>query len=190
MGNKNSGATHTINLRSDRDEIIRDLVLKNRTKKKIAALCGIHESNVTRFEQKWIDEEQRREILASERMTRMEKATGVLAEERLDISKTYETLARRVERILTEAEATDQPAFALAAIDGLRKVLRDMAQMQGKLAQELTVNVSLAQAPEWVTLRNILSKVIDEVPAAREPLLRHMRHEALSITKEDQGIAL
>lgn len=88
------------------------------------------------------------------------------------------------------SEETDQPAFALAAVEGLRKVLRDIATMQGKLAQELTVNVSLAQAPEWVTLRRILSKVIDEVPAAREPLLRHMRHEALSITKEDQGIGL
>jgi len=190
MGTKSSGATHTINMRPDKNEIIKDLVLKNRTKKEVAALCGIHESNVTRFEQKWITEEMRREIIAEARMTRVEKATGVLNSERLDIAKTYDSLARRVERILTEAEETEQPALALAAVDGLRRVLKDIATMQGQMAQELTVNVSLAQAPEWVTLRGILAKVIDEVPAAREPLLRHMRHEALSITKEDQGIGL
>ncbi|MEP6066062.1 MAG: hypothetical protein ABJ246_09515 [Paracoccaceae bacterium] len=190
MGKKNSGATHTINLRADKDELIRDLVLGNKSQLEVAAMCGIHSSQVSRFIKKHITEEMRREIQAEARMTRMEKATGVLNDERVDIAKTYDSLARRVERLLTDAEERDEPAFALAAVDGLRKVLRDIAQMQGKLAQELTVNVSLTQAPEWITLRSIIAKVIDEVPAAREPLLRHMRHEALSITKEDQGIGL
>ncbi len=190
MGNKNSGATHTISLRPDKDEIVRDVILGKRTKLEIAALCGIHESNVTRYFKKHVTEEMRREIIAEDRMTRVKKATGVLNEERLDIAKTYDSLARRVERILTEAEETEQPALALAAVDGLRRVLKDIATMNGQMAQELTVNVSLAQAPEWVTLRRILGQVIDEVPAAREPLLRHMRHQALSITKETEGVGL
>lgn len=191
MGNKNSGASqNSIWDHKDRDEIIRDLVLGNKTQLEIAAKVGVHSSQVSRFVKSKITEEMRREILAEARLTRVEKATGVLNNERLDIAKTYESLAHRVEALITKAEQTEDDGFALAAMDGLRKVLRDIAQMQGKLAQDLTVNISLAQAPEWVTLRKILSKVIDEVPAAREPLLRHMRHEALSITKEDQGIGL
>jgi len=70
-------------------------------------------------------------------------------------------------------------------MEGLRRVLRDIAQLQGKLAQNLTVNVSLAESKEWVTLRNILNEVCDEIPAAREPLLRRMRHHVLSVSKED-----
>jgi hypothetical protein len=74
-------------------------------------------------------------------------------------------------------------------MEGLRKVLRDIASMQGKLAQSLTVNISLSESKEWVTLRKILNEVIDEVPAAREPLLRKMRYHVLSVTKEeDLGI--
>jgi hypothetical protein len=75
-------------------------------------------------------------------------------------------------------------------MEGLRKVLRDIATMQGKLATALTVNVTLAEAKEWVTLRAILQEVCDEVPAAREPLLRRMRHHVLSVTKEDAGVGI
>ena len=69
-------------------------------------------------------------------------------------------------------------------MEGLRRVLRDIAQVQGKLSTSLTVNVTLAESKEWVTLRTILKEVVAEVPAAREPLLRRMRHHVLSITKE------
>lgn len=98
---------------------------------------------------------------------------------------TYESLAKRVERLITKAEQTEDDSFALSAMEGLRKVLRDIATMQGKLATNLTVNVSLAESKEWVTLRTILQEVCDEIPAAREPLLRRMRHHVLSVTKED-----
>jgi len=58
--------------------------------------------------------------------------------------------------------------------------------MHGKMAQDLTVTQSLATSPEWVTLKSVLQAVCEEVPAAREPLLRHMRHHVLSVTKEEQ----
>lgn len=184
MGNKNSGAHNTIWEHPKRDEIIRDLVLGNKTQLEIAAFVGVHSSQVSRFAKKHITEEMRREIISDARLSRVENATSILNAERLDIATTYDALARRVERLITDAEERDEPAFALAAMDGLRKVLRDIAQMQGKLAQNLTVNVSLAESKEWVTLRDILRRVVDEVPEAREPLLRHMRGEALSITRE------
>mgnify|MGYP001094330906 CR=1 FL=1 len=72
-------------------------------------------------------------------------------------------------------------------MEGLRKILRDIATMHGKMSQELTVTQSLATSPEWVTLKAILNAVCVEVPAAREPLLRHMRHHVLSITKDEGG---
>lgn len=96
-------------------------------------------------------------------------------------------MAKRVERLITKAEQNEDDAFALTAMEGLRKVLRDIATMQGKLATNLTVNVSLAESKEWVTLRRILNEVVEEVPEAREPLLRRMRHEVLSVTREEGG---
>lgn len=188
-GNANSGRRAVIDLRPDKQEIIKDIVLGRRTLTDIAKRLGVDFSTVQRYRDNKITEEMRRDIFAQERVGKVEADTGIINQDRLDIANTYESLARRVERLITKAEAAGDDGFALAALNSFRLVLRDIAQLQGKLAQNLTVNVSLSESKEWVLLRTILNAVVDEVPEAREPLLRHMRHHALSVTKED-GFAL
>jgi len=184
-GNKNSGRRAVIDMRPDKQEIIKDIVLNRRTMAEIARRIGVDYSTVQRYRDDKITEEMRREIMAETRIQGIEADTEVINHDRMDVAMTYESLAKRVERLITKAEQDDDSAFALSAMEGLRRVLRDIAQLQGKLAQNLTVNVSLAESKEWVTLRNILNEVCGEVPAAREPLLRRMRHHVLSVTKED-----
>ncbi|SFN49762.1 hypothetical protein SAMN04487859_103233 [Roseovarius lutimaris] len=184
-GNKNSGRKAIIDMRPDKNEIIKDIVLERRSMAEIARRLGVDYTTVQRYRDDKITEEMRREIMAENRIAAIEADTEVINQDRMDIAMTYESLAKRVERLITKAEQTEDDSFALAAMEGLRKVLRDIATMQGKLATNLTVNVSLAESKEWVTLRNILNEVCDEVPEAREPLLRRMRHHVLSVTKED-----
>jgi hypothetical protein len=184
-GNKNSGRRAIIDLRPDKGEIIKDIVLERRPLVEIARRIGVDYSTVARYRDEKITEEMRRSILAENRIDAIKADTEVINQDRMDVAMTYESLARRVEKLITKAEQNEDDAFALAAMEGLRKVLRDVAQLQGKLATNLTVNVSLAESKEWVTLRRILNEVCDEVPEAREPLLRRMRHEVLSVTKED-----
>lgn len=171
-------------MRPDRLSIIRDIVLERVPMTQIAKRLGVDFTTVQRYRDLKITEEMRRSILAEERIKQVETDTEVINQDRMDVANTYESLARRVEKLITRAEQNDDDSFALAAMEGLRKVLRDVAMMQGKLATALTVNVTLAEAKEWVTLRAILQEVCDEVPAAREPLLRRMRHHVLSVTKE------
>lgn len=168
-----------------KNEIIKDIVLERRSLAEIARRLGVDYTTVQRYRDDKITEEMRRSILAETRVASIEADTEVINQDRMDIAMTYESLAKRVERLITKAEQSEDDSFALAAMEGLRKVLRDIATMQGKLATNLTVNVSLAESKEWVTLRNILNEVCDEVPEAREPLLRRMRHHVLSVTKED-----
>lgn len=184
-GNKNSGRRSIIEMRPDRGEIMKDLVLGRRSAYEIAKRIGISDSSVLRFKAK-ITEEDRRRIMAETRIGAVQADTEVINQDRMDIAVTYESLAKRVEKLITKAEQNEDDAFALAAMEGLRKVLRDIATMQGKLATNLTVSVTLSESKEWVALRRILNQVIDEVPEAREPLLRRMRHEVLSVTKEDR----
>ncbi len=184
-GNKNSGRRAAIDMRPDKGEIIRDIVLRRRPLSEIARRIGVHTDTVRRYKDEKITEEMRRSILAENRIDAIKADTEVINQDRMDVAMTYESLARRVEKLITQAEEDDNPAFALSAMEGLRKVLRDIATMQGKLATNLTVNVSLAESKEWLTLRTILQEVCDEVPEAREPLLRRMRHHVLSVTKED-----
>jgi len=184
-GNKHSGRKAIIDMRADKNEIIKDIVLERRSLAEIARRLGVDYTTVQRYRDDKITEEMRRSILAENRVASIEVDTEVINQDRMDIAMTYESLAKRVERLITKAEQSEDDSFALAAMEGLRKVLRDIATMQGKLATNLTVNVSLAESKEWVTLRNILNEVCDEVPEAREPLLRRMRHHVLSVTKED-----
>ena len=184
-GNKNSGRRAIIDMRPDKNEIIKDIVLGRRSMAEIARRLGVDYSTVQRYRDDKITEEMRREIMAETRIQGIEADTEIINQDRMDIAMTYESLARRVEKLITKAEQNEDDGFALAAMEGLRKVLRDIATMQGKLAQNLTVNVSLAESKEWVTLRTILQEVCDEVPAAREPLLRRMRHHVLSVSQEN-----
>jgi hypothetical protein len=186
-GNKLSGRKAIIDMRSDKNEIIKDIVLERRPLAEIARRLGVDYSTVQRYRDDKITEEMRRSILAESRIDTIKADTEVINQDRMDVAMTYESLAKRVERLITKAEQNEDDAFALTAMEGLRKVLRDIATMQGKLATNLTVNVSLAESKEWVTLRRILNEVVEEVPEAREPLLRRMRHEVLSVTREEGG---
>lgn len=187
---KPPGRRAIIDLRPDRMEIIKDIVLQRRPLTEVAKRIGVDYTTVARYRDEKITEEMVRKIHADARIGEIEADTEIINQDRLDISQTYESLARRVEKLISKAEAGEDDAFALAAMEGLRKVLRDIAQMQGKLATSLTVSVSLAESKEWVLMRRILQEVIEEVPAARGPLLRRMHHHVLSVTQEEGGSGL
>lgn len=185
-----TGRPNTIEIHPEKNAIKRWVILGEhglpggKTKVEIGKRIGISAETVRRWRVQYISEADERAILANERISKIEGDTAVLNEERLDVARTYDSLAKRVERLITKAEENEDDGFALSAMEGLRRVLRDIAQMQGKLATALTVEVKLSESPEWVLLREILQEVCREVPAAREPLLRHMRRQRLSITQE------
>jgi transposase-like protein len=168
--------------KSRQEQLIAD-ILGGRPFTQIARELGIADTSVARW-WKTVPEEDKRRIAAKLRITAIESDTATINQDRLDIATTYESLARRVEKLITRAEENEDDAFALSAMEGLRKVLRDIATMQGKLAQNLTVEVKLAESGEWIAMRQILEDLCEEVPEAREPLLRHMRRRRLSITQE------
>jgi len=183
-GNKSSGRPGIIDNHPEKKTIIKQLVLGKPPATQIAKRLGMHVDSVRRYKAEKITPEMRAKVFAENRIAEVEKDVAVINEDRMDVANTYESLAKRVDRLLSKAEENDDDAFTLAAAEGLRKVLRDIATLQGKMAQSVSVTVTLAQSPEWLTLRRILMEVCAEVPAAREPLLRKMRHEVLSVTKE------
>ena len=112
------------------------------------------------------DAAMRREIAVEIKRERAQEVATELNDERLDIGSTYEALARRVERLISKAEQEGNDGLALASMEGLRKILHDMAAMSGKLAQQLTVQVSLIESKEWIELRLILESIFRDHPAA------------------------
>ena len=148
----------------------------------VARKYGLHPDAVHRHSKDHLTEEQRREIAVEIKRERAQSVATELNDERLDIGNTYEALARRVERLITKAEEEGNDGLALASMEGLRKVLHDIATMQGKLAQQLTVQVSLMESREWIELRTILEAIFRDHPAAGAAFLEQARRRRLSIS--------
>jgi hypothetical protein len=147
----------------------------------VARKYGLHPDAVHRHSKDHLTEEQRREIAVEIKRDRAQAVATELNDERLDIGNTYEALARRVERLITKAEQEGNDGLALASMEGLRKVLHDIATMQGKLAQQLTVQVTLLESREWIELRGILEGIFRDHPAAGAAFLDQARRRRLSI---------
>ncbi len=174
----------------NRDELVRHLVLQTRKNVELAKQFGVTADSITRFKNR-ITEDEKVRVLAHHRRQQLEalpEDIEAVNTERKDISRTYDKLASRVEALIDKAEAKNDDAFALAAMEGLRKVLRDIATMQGKLAQQIKIDVSLTESREWGEMKGILQALCDEVPDAKEPLLRLMRERRLSVTKYEDPI--
>lgn len=184
------GRKNTIMMHPERKTIIKQIILGEQglaggmSKVQVAKRLGMHPDSIVRFRKEHITEEMVRAVLAEVRLSKIEGDTAILNEDRMDVSRTYESLARRVEKLLSKAEENEDDGFSLSAAEGLRRILRDIATMHGKMATALTVEVKLSESPEWVALKRIIQEVCEEVPEAREPFLRKMRREALSITRE------
>jgi len=161
-------------------DLNRDLVRSNSTRG-IAKKYGLHTDAVHRHSKNHLSEEQRREIAVDLKRERAQAVATELNDERLDVASTYDALARRVERLISKAEEAGDDSLALASMEGLRRVLRDVAMMQGKLAQQLTVQVSLMESREWIELRVILEGIFREHPAAGAAFLEQARRRRLSI---------
>ncbi|TDL78117.1 hypothetical protein E2L08_12520 [Palleronia sediminis] len=187
---KGPGRKNTILMHPERKTIIKQIILGEQglpggmSKAQVAKRLGMHPDSIVRFRKEHITEEMVRATLAEVRISKIEGDTAVLNEDRMDVARTYESLAKRVEKIIARAEENEDDGFTLSAAEGLRRILRDIATMHGKMATSLTVEVKLSESAEWVTLKRIIREVCDEVPEAREPFLRKMRREALSITRE------
>jgi hypothetical protein len=161
-------------------DLNRDLV-RGDSVRGVAKKYGLLDDAVHRHSKNHLTEETRREIAVEIKRERAQEVATELNDERLDIANTYEALARRVERLITKAEQEGNDGLALASMEGLRKVLHDIATMQGKLAQQLTLQVSLMESREWIELRAILETIFRDHPAAGQAFLDQARRRRLSI---------
>ena len=74
-------------------------------------------------------------------------------------------LRDRALRILEKAENAGKLKIALDGIKEARECLELLAKLQGELAQEGTINVTIS--PQWLEIRTIILKALEPYPEAR-----------------------
>jgi hypothetical protein len=82
---------------------------------------------------------------------------------------------QKVEAIIERAEDENNDPLALASIKEMRSTLMDLAKVYGALKGTLTIEVSLADSPEWYELRVILMDLFQEFPEAGREFARRVK---------------
>ena len=81
-----------------------------------------------------------------------------------------ESLASRIEMMLTTVEAAGQSSAFLAASRELRSTLELIGRLTGELDERPTTVINLASSAEWVALRGTIFKKLEPYPEARAAL--------------------
>ena len=96
-------------------------------------------------------------------------------EDRVEIQGGLKRIVKEIEGILERAKQNNDDPLALASLKEMRGTLVDLAKVYGQLRTSLTINVPLADSPEWLDLRTILAGVFSEHPAAGKVFVERAR---------------
>lgn len=75
--------------------------------------------------------------------------------------------------LLDQAEASDNLRAAGTFLKELREQIRLMAELEGKISNQPTVNVLVN--PEWIELRTVIIQALDPFPQAKEAVVHAIR---------------
>ena len=87
-----------------------------------------------------------------------------------------ERIVREIDSILRRAKAAGDDQLALISLRDMRQTLMDMARIYGQLQQVTTINVKVAELPQWAQLKTILVEVFRLHPDAGETFMTKTRH--------------
>ena len=122
-----------------------------------------------------ISEETKRSILLAERVTRQRLSASTLNAERVDIDTGLRRIVTEIDGILQRAKESEDHLLALGSLREMRTTLVTLAKLHGQLSQELTVKVNLNESPQFLTLREMILRVLERHPKAKTDFLEEMR---------------
>ena len=157
-------------------EVEKAVVGRFDAKARIADRHGLHPDALDRHMRNHVSEERKKEILLE---IKREKAAAVDAEinrDTVDINEGLQRIVREIDSILRRAKAAGDDTLALTSLRDMRGTLMDMARIYGQLQQVTTVNINVAELPQWQQLKAILVEVFRLHPIAGETFLTKTRH--------------
>lgn len=157
-------------------EIEKAVVGRFDAKARIADRHGLHPDALDRHNRNHVSEERKKEILLE---IKREKTAAIDAEinrDTVDIKEGLQRIVREIDAILVRAKAAGDDQLALTSLRDMRGTLMDMARIYGQLQQVTTVNVNVADLPQWQQLKAILVEVFRLHPIAGETFLTKTQH--------------
>ena len=104
-----------------------------------------------------------------------QSVADALNSERIEVDTGLRRIVREIDALLQRAKSNGDDPMALMSLREMRATLMDLAKLHGSLKQELTVQVNLNESPQFLTLREMILRVLERHPDARSDFLTEMR---------------
>lgn len=182
-----TGQNHKIGKlpQAKRDAIVRDIVLGRKSMWQLSKETGISDTAIARY-MKLVGEQERMEIVATamgeaklaDTMTKAE----LINEFGEDTDKDLKWVLRELKTLLEAAKGDDDRQMQLGSLKELRQSLMALADLHGKLNKKMDVHLNLNESPQFIQLRGIILKVLNNHPAAKHDFLNEM--DAMGVIQE------
>jgi hypothetical protein len=160
-------------------DLNRDLV-RGDAQRAVARKYGLTPDAVHRHDHNHLTEEMRREIAVELKRERAQAVATELNEERIEVDSGLQRIVHEIDALLRRAKADGNDPLALMSLKEMRATLMSLAQLHGSLRQELTVTVNLNESPQFLTLRELILRVLERHPAAKADFLGEMKRLAIT----------
>ena len=175
-----------------RQDVVRDIVLGRRSMDRVTKdlqrdlKFKISTTSVSRFMAQHVGEEERLGILAQaahDAKIADFKARGEMIDEfGEDTDKDLKWVLRELKSLLQDAKDDDDKAMRLGTLKELRQSLMALADLHGKLNKKMDIHLNLNESPQFIQLRQIIMRVLENHPAAKHDFLDEM--DRMGVIKE------
>ena len=178
-GRKTGGRKSKIDMlsKAERDKAVADIILGRRSMYAVGRDLGIADTSVGRYMVS-IPEEERLHIIATAmgkaKMAELQDQADIVNEFGEDTDKDLKWVLRELKSLLSDAKGDDDKTLALGTLKELRQSLMALADLHGKLNKRMDVHLNLNESPQFIQLRSIILKVLNNHPAAKHEFLDEM----------------
>lgn len=161
-----------------RNQLVREIVLKKRSMEAVARELGIANTSVARFMRTVSDHEKAMIVAEDSQKRKMDDATGmatILNEDGEDVASDLKWVLRELKSLLESAKDDEDRRMQLGSLREIRQALMAIAEVRGQLARKIDIAINLNESPQFIQLRQIILRVLDQHPAAKADFLTEMR---------------
>jgi hypothetical protein len=159
------------------DRIKEELAIGSRSMLAIGKQFGVSDTSVKRWWSK-IPADERLLIAARVRQSghiAAVKDAAAVVSDGDDIDNDLRWLVRRLRTAIEACGEDDDKLLELAQMREMRQSLMDLAKVRGMFSSKIDVQINLAESPQFIQLRHIILRVLEQHPEAKLDFLDEMR---------------
>lgn len=163
--------------RSTQEVLVTEVLTGQRSKGSVAKHYRTSTTSVSRLVGTFTEEEQA--MLIAKWMETKQVAEAKAAEQAItlfgdDVANDMRWVLGKLKSLIEKAETDDDNYMALMSLKETRQALMSLAEVQGKLAKRIEIDVDVKNSPAFHDLKMVVMKVLESHPAAKADFIAEL----------------